>query len=350
MKKALLLLVFSTFSITAFAQEKPITQTDYVRMLYTLQKNPSGKAAIIEALRRRGIDFAVTDGLRGLTRSKGGNDEELKQALEEAGRRRENPEAAKLPSAKESAEILEKTRANTLAAINEMPDFVVKQLISRSAAYAGTGNWKPLDNLAIAVSYSEAKGEEYKVLAVNGSPINAEKRGSYAGFNGSSTNGEFVETLRRIFAPESKTEINVLTTDVVRGRRSIVYDYSIDISNNKRMLGYQSLTLSAVPAGEKGRFWVDAGQNRIIKIEYDLTDIPASFPVRAFHQSIDYDWVKITDQMYLLPVLSDARFTSTSQVGLLQDRNYIRFKNYQKYGTEITIVEEEDTPPQEEKP
>ena len=57
------------------------------------------KADIIEALRKRGIDFVVNDGLRGLTRSKGANDEELKRALEEAGRRHANPVAAKLPSA-----------------------------------------------------------------------------------------------------------------------------------------------------------------------------------------------------------------------------------------------------------
>src|SRR5512140_437771 len=143
----------------AFAQARPLTQAEYVQMLYAVQKDPSQKAALIDALRKRGIDFQVTDGLRGLTRTKGANDDELKSALEEAGRRHADPEAAKMPAPKDAAEVLEKARTATLAALDDMPDFVVKQIITRSASYAGTGNWKPLDTVIIAVSYSTEKGE-----------------------------------------------------------------------------------------------------------------------------------------------------------------------------------------------
>ena len=60
----------------AFAQQvpqKPLTQTEYVKMLYVLEKNPSKKDELVEAIRKRGIGFELTDGLRGLTRSKGRN-------------------------------------------------------------------------------------------------------------------------------------------------------------------------------------------------------------------------------------------------------------------------------------
>jgi len=134
-------------------------------MLYALQKDPSEKAVIVDALRTRGIGFVLTDGLRSLTRSKGANDDELKRALEEADRRRLDPVGTKLPSASEANAVLEKTRANTRNLVEEMPDFVVKQVITRSAAYAGTGNWRPYDNLVIGVSYSSEKGEQYRVLA-----------------------------------------------------------------------------------------------------------------------------------------------------------------------------------------
>ncbi|MCV5784947.1 hypothetical protein OFN20_29125, partial [Escherichia coli] len=88
------------------------------------------------------IDFPVTDGLRSLTRSKAGNDDELRRTLDQADRRRVNPTATKLPGEIETAALLEKTRRNTLEAISEMPDFVVKQQIQRSAAFAGTGNFR----------------------------------------------------------------------------------------------------------------------------------------------------------------------------------------------------------------
>ncbi len=131
MKRHVFVLIIFCFVQTGLGQGGPLTQAEYVKMLYGLQKDPGGKADIVEALRKRGIDFVATDGLRDLTRSKGANDEELKRALDEAGRRKENPVAAKLPSAKEATDVLENTRKNTLEAVEAMPDFVVKQQIQR---------------------------------------------------------------------------------------------------------------------------------------------------------------------------------------------------------------------------
>jgi len=208
-------LLFAVLALSAGAQEKPLTQKEYVSLLYALEKAPATRDDVIEALRRRGIDFAVTDGLRSLTRSKGANNEELKRALEEAGRRQRDPVATKLPSEAEAAEVLEQARTKTRELLAEMPDFVVKQIITRSDSYAGTGNWKPYDNLVIAVSYSAEKGEQYRVLARNGAPVtDAVTAGSYHGLDGATSGGEFVEDLQKIFKPESKTAFSLLTTDV----------------------------------------------------------------------------------------------------------------------------------------
>ena len=82
MKKVVLLVVILFASLLVLGQDKPVTQAEYVKMLYSLQKAPAGKTDIIESLRKRGIDFALTDGIRSLTRSKGANDEDLKRALD----------------------------------------------------------------------------------------------------------------------------------------------------------------------------------------------------------------------------------------------------------------------------
>lgn len=351
MRSPLFLFLILILSFAAFAQEKPISQTEYVQMLYGLQKSPGAKAEVIDALRRRGIGFVLTDGLRGLTRSKGGNDEDLKRALEEAERRRQDPEAAKLPQAGEAAAILERARAKNLEAVADMPDFVVKQLITRSEAYAGTGNWRPYDNLVIAVSYSTEKGELYKVLAKNGSPVDSAQANSYSGLDGATSGGEFVEDLKKIFKPESKTKFELLTTDTIRGRRALVYQYEINIENNKDGgVGLKGPIYQSTPAGEKGRIWVDRDSFRVLRIDYVLTDIAASFPVKAVSKSIDYDMVDIAGEKYLLPIVSDFRGTVESSGKRFESRNLIRFRNYQKYGTEVTIIEEDTAPAEEQKP
>lgn len=351
MKKTLLLiLVFSLFQI-GYSQEKPLTQAEYVKMLYALQKNPGGSAAIVEALRRRGIDFPLTDGLRGLTRSKSSNNEDLKRTIEEAERRRQNPDGAKLPTEKEATAILEKTRENTLALLADMPDFVVKQLITRSEAYAGTGNWKPYDNLIIAVSYSTERGEQYKVLSKNGAPVNSETGNNYNGLDGATSGGEFVEDLKKIFKPESKTKFEMQTTDVLRNRKSVVFQYEIALANNKDGgVGLKGAIYQSSPAGERGRIWIDREDFRVLRIEYQLTDISPTFPVKAVTKFIDYDKVEIAGEKYLLPILSDFRGIVENASSRFESRNVIRFKNYQKYGTEVTIVEEDSAPVPEEKP
>ena len=344
-------LLFLAAGSTVAQDRSPLTQPQFVKMLYSLQKNPAERSEIIRALRERGIAFVVNDGVRGLTRSKSGNDEELRRALEEADRRRRNPEAAKPPSPEEAAAVLDKARAATNAAIEAMPDFVVKQIISRSEAYAGTGNWKPLDTVVIAVSYSTDKGEQYRVLAVNGAPVDSRPGSDYSNLSGSTTSGEFVDDLAKLFKPESKTAFNVLTTDLIRDTPALVYEYEILIQDNrnggvgfKTPNGANGFRFTAVPAGEKGKVWIDRKTGRVLRIEYTATDIPRDFRVRAFDSSIDYDWVEIAGEKFLLPVLSDSRFTSSEGTQMFQSRNLIRFKNYQRYGTDVKILDDDLTP------
>jgi hypothetical protein len=350
MKKFLILVLPAVMAISAIAQEKPVAQTEYVRMLYGI-KGAASVAPIVEALRRRGINFPVTDGIRGLTRSKSGNNEDLKRALEEAERRRQNPESTKLPAPADSASILEKTRENTLALVEEMPDFVVKQIITRSEAYAGTGNWKPYDNLVIGVSYSSEKGELYRVLSKNGAPVNTEVSGSYSGLDGATSGGEFVEDLKKIFSADSKTKFEPESTDVVRGRKAVVYTYEIELVNNKHGgVGLKGPIYRSSPAGEKGRIWIDRDNHRVLRIEYQLTDIEPTFAVKAVTKLIDYDMVDIAGEKYLLPVLSDFRGTVESSGKRFESRNVIRFRNYQKYGSEVKLVGDEEEVPADEKP
>lgn len=351
MKIGIVGIIILCFTLCAFGQDKPLTQAEYVKMLYGLQKSSSGKAAIVEALRKRGIDFVVTDGIRSLTRSKGANDDELKRALEEADRRRQNPDAAKLPTQAESDAILAKAREATLQALDEMPDFVVKQRITRSAAYAGTGNWRPYSNLVIAVSFSTEKGEQYQLLVLDGARVTAEKGHNYGGLTGATTAGEFVENIQKLFKAESRTKFEASETDVVGDRHALVFTYQINIENNKGGgVTYRNVLTQTSPAGETGKVWVDRETFRILRQEFQLTDIERGFPITAFQSSTEYAWVKISEEDYLLPARSDAKFTVRESNILTQQRNVILFRNYQKYGSEVRILDDDITPTPEPTP
>jgi hypothetical protein len=343
-----LILLFTSF---AFGQAKPLSQAEFVKLLYALQKAPATKTDIISALRSRGIDFEVTDGIRGLTRSKSGNDEEIRRALDEADRRRQNPELAKVPDKAESEALLAKTRSKTLEAVNDMPDFVVKQAIQRAVAYAGTGTFRNQDNLVVAVSYRASGEEEYKLLMKDGILQNDPKPGrSYEDAGGTSSTGEFVTMLATIFKPESETKFEPIETDVIRGRRAIVFDFSVDVDKAQQGLSCKTILERSTKTGIKGKLWIDAVDARVLRVESEATDIPADFPCPTAKRNIDYDWTTIADEKYLLPLVSDVRLTIRDQGKLYETRNVIRFKNYQKYGTDVKIVEEDSTPEKPDKP
>ena len=67
---------------------------------------------------------------------------------------------------------------------------------------------------------------------------------------------------------------------------------------------------------------------------------------------IDYDWVNISDQKYLLPLVSDVRLTARQDKNTYETRNIIRFKDYQKYGTDVIVLDDdtEEVPVEEPKP
>ena len=346
MKFALIFFFILVAGFTVIGQSAPLTQAEYVKLLYSLQKTPVVRQEIIDAVRKRGIGFVLTDGIRGLTKSKAGNSEELQRALEEANRRRQNPQAAQLPTNTEAIATLERARKNTLEAVAEMPDFVVKQLIQRSWAFAGTNNFKNLDRLVVAVSYRSTGEEDYRVLSTNGIVNNDPKpKQSYEDVGGTSSTGEFVTMLATVFKPESETKFDLVDTDLIRTRRSIVFEFSVTKDKAKQMITSAGrVTSDSTISGMKGRVWIDRETARILRVESEATEIPDAFPIRSAKRIIDYDWVTITDGKYLLPSVSDVRLTSREGSQLFETRNVIRFKEYQKYGTDVVIRDDDIDP------
>jgi len=337
---------------------KPLTSKEVVTLLYQLQRDPQVRDEMIDEIRKRGIGFPLTDGMRSLVATKSGNDSLLRRTLEEAERRRVNPTASTLPSDTEGSELLQRTRNVTLAAANAMPDFVVKQIIKRSVAYGNTANWIPQDNLTIAVGYRANVGEEYKILTVNGMPAGPDVQASrdyskYAPKGASSSGVEYISALADVFKPESKTEFRMVDTDVIQTRRTVIYEYAIKKEFSQLTLGLADTGARAV-VGSRGRLWIDRELDRVVRFEQIATEIPADFPITAASSLIDYDWVTINERKYLLPSHSEILLTTVNPKFVLQSRNDVRFRGYQKFGAELKVVDEvgedDDEPPSPPKP
>jgi hypothetical protein len=91
-----------------------------------------------------------------------------------------------------------------------------------------------------------------------------------------------------------------------------------------------------------------------LRFEQIATEIPGDFPITAASSVIDYDWVSINENKYLLPTHSEILLTTVSGSRSQQSRNEIRFRGYQKFGAELKVIDEideKDFPPEKpEKP
>jgi len=326
----------------------PLTNQEFVQLLYQLPKHPDQKDKLIDEIRKRGIAFPLTPGLRSLVATKSGNDSSIIHTLEEADRRRLNPVASSLPPTAEGLELLERTRKATLGAAEKMPDYIVKQQITRSHAFGQSKNWAVYDRLSIAVSYRQSAGEDYKLLSVNGMPANQDQ--SYGmKLGGTISTGEYVTTLSELFKPETRAEFNMVDTDTLRGRRTIIYEFEVKKVFSHQSLGWGehgSIEQQTI-AGYRGRIWVDRENYRVLRLEDISTEIDPGFPITAASKMIDYEWVAINEQEHLLPSRALVELTDRVRGQTEETRNEILFRGYRKFGAEVKIIDidEKDFPP-----
>ena len=332
---------------TQLQQGAPLTNQEFVRMLYQLPTHPEQRDRLMDDIRKRGIAFPITPGLRSLIATKSGNDSSLIHTLEEAARRRTDPTVATLPPEAESFELLERTRKTTLGAAETMPDYLVNQRITRSRAFGQSKNWTPYDRLSIAVSYRQGAGEDYKLLTVDGMPVTQDQSYNMK-LGGTISMGEYVSALKELFSPESRAEFRAVDTDTLRGRRTIVYEYEVKKEFSRQSLGWGSggSMMQQTIAGYRGRIWVDRETNRVLRLEDVSNDIDPGFPITAASKVIDYEWVTIAEVPHLLPSQATVELTAHDRGQTEQTRNQILFRGYRKFGAEVKIIDidEKDFP------
>ena len=334
---------------TELQQGPALTNEEFVRMLFQLPARPNEVEKLIDDVRKRGIAFPLTPGLRSLVATKSGNNASLIHTLEEADRRRTNPTTVTpLPPIAESAELLAQARKATLGAAEKMPDYLVKQQITRSHAFGQSRNWAAYDRLSIAVSYRQTAGEDYKLLAVNGLPVTEDQNYNMK-LGGTISTGEYVTALTELFKPESQAQFTAVDTDTLRGRRTIIFEYEVKRENSHQSLGWGeggSIKQQTI-SGYRGRIWIDRENYRVLRLEDISTEIEPGFPITAASKLIDYDWVTINEQPHLLPLRAVVELTDRYQGQTEQTRNEILFRGYRKFGAEVKIidVDEKDFPP-----
>ena len=239
------------------------------------------------------------------------------------------------PDSIEQKRVLGEATDYALNYTSRLPDFICTQVTRRYVDPSGMEFWRSMDTITERLSFYEHH-EDYKVVLVNNQPVEM----SHEKLGGVVSAGEFGSMMQEIFNPETETQFDWDRWATLRSRRTHVFSYKVLVSRSKYSIiadGNQKII-----AGYHGLIYVDRESSAIMKITLEADDIPAGFPVREVHLSLDYDHVTISDHDFILPL--KAVITSRLRDKILT-KNDVEFRLYRKFSAESTITAVDvDTP------
>jgi len=250
------------------------------------------------------------------------------------------PPQAPPPDSVEQAKILDEVRDYALNYSKQLPNFLCLQVTRRYVDSdlndePGSESWQGVGTFTSRLSYFDQK-EDYKLVMVNGRSVDGTMGMDRLG--GAVSFGEFGSMLKEIFEPKTEARFGWDHWATLRGRRMYVFAYDIDQPHSQFHITWERSN-DIVPA-YRGRVYVDKETHLIMRVTQEPYDIPITFPVRAVLETLDYDFQKIGDNEFLVPLKAVVSSKTTHYLS----KNEIEFRLYQKFGAEATI-KFEDTPP-----
>ncbi len=233
------------------------------------------------------------------------------------------------PDSIEQKKILDEITQKALEYSNNLPNFLCDEVTRRHGDPTGKENWRLIDTIQERLTYFDHK-EEYKVVMINGQMVANKDHDS---LGGASSAGEFGSMLYDVFSPESETSFDWDHWATLRGRRMYVFSFRVRQARSQYSIEERESRRKVI-AGYHGFIYADRETGRVMRIRMECDDIPADFPIQDVSLDLNYDFTKISDQQFVLPLKAELR----SREGRLLIWNEIEFHLYRKFGTESSIT------------
>ena len=247
------------------------------------------------------------------------------------------------PSIDEQRDVLKTATDYALNYVKRLPDFICSQVTRRFYDPTGQESWRQEDVILERLSFFE-QHEDYKVVLVNNRPMDVphEKLG------GATSSGEFGSILKEIFDPYTKTDFDWARWATLRGRRMYVFNYRVQQSRSTyRITSYNSPTSSdSMVAGYHGLVYVDKETLKVMQITLAADGLMAPFPIRQVSLTLVYDYTRIGDSDYVLPLKAELRSADDRRFLV---KNDVEFRMYRKFGADTSIKFDTPEPLPEDK-
>jgi hypothetical protein len=255
------------------------------------------------------------------------------------------------PSIDEQKSFFHQVATNAFQYVRRLPDFICTQQVHRytmgpatvpgllpSMARSGSRNqpvqmqtrWWSKDMLTVKLTYFE-NHEKYELVSVNGKKANT----SFEAVGGAISEGEFGSTLMEVFDPATKSQFRWDHWTHLRKRLTRVYSFTGTKDKSHYRVGTSDPNTEqrTIIVGRHGFVYADDETRMVVRILVEADSIPKGYPVIAATSLLDYDFSKVGDHRYLLPLRAEARMKTTR----IQYRNVVDFTDYRKFSGESSI-------------
>lgn len=230
---------------------------------------------------------------------------------------RPSPDAQKL--------VIDAAREIAIHYSAQLPNFICTEKVARNDTSRTLE-----DHLTIQLSFFGQK-EKYKLVARNGFPSTQQ----IESLGGLITGGEFGSLLLGVFDPSASAEFQWKSASNLRKRPVNIYTYRIARASSHYVVGGRVAggSMAETTAGYHGDIFIDNETSRVLRFTAYADDIPREFGMLKSSVEVDYDFVNIAGQSYLLPSHS----YSNMERGHRKMSNSIAFVDYKKFEAETNI-------------
>lgn len=229
--------------------------------------------------------------------------------------------------------ILKQARYRVAFFLQELPNFIVTEKITRANRSASNNLWKDQDILDVEITFRTRFGETYKLLKINNKPTSQ----TYESVKSTYSSGEFGGFLSTLVSGRAKVEFKEMQSEMYRNRKTVIYEYLVKKENSPHSLSANKNGPSVL-TGLHGSFWIDLETAQILRIELSATDIELEFPINVCEYSVEYDWVSILNKKFWMPISSET--IMGNNITKIYNRNVIKFQDYRLFETDVKIIEE----------
>jgi VWFA-related protein len=236
------------------------------------------------------------------------------------------------PTDAEKQGMIEGARKLALAWSDSLVNFSCFEVTNHSVDATGTGDWKHKDTLVEQLQYVD-HGESRSTVLLNGDRSSVQP--DQLQFAHSA--GEFGAMFQIVFNPSANAVFTWEKSAFIDGEPVQVFAVKVARANSRFNL--YDRNGHAGQAGFHGLVYIDPVNFSVRRITIDADDIPSTLLIRASSMSIDYSWVTMQDNDFLLPARGAVSLQESRMHPVL---NEFEFLGYRRFGSQSRVLSDNE--------